>query len=326
MSIKNIANAVLGFFHLPTFMPKSAKVELIAEMSRSNLRISQIMELKNKLALCTYDNDSRHNAWVYVVDKKGGNPSCMHTSSTKETIGMSNSLVKYNGRKVYVMPAEDPKRDGVLCIDYETGSVSALPFKAPYRYAEVADGSVAYFADKGKGGFWDVLTGKQLDKNLPKIAGIVFGMVKRDGEYICATDDGGLMSTKGWKVNDFTPDVNYAGNTLLAFTRDGKVRKVKSKGLGSEIGNTKLRPRRSSQDTTNSLCYWTTHGPQTLWVTNGRKCKKLADFGGDVVADASKEGSCFSSAVVSVDSKTCYVAATKARNSGWRLYKVTIKW
>jgi hypothetical protein len=63
-----------------------------------------------------------------------------------------------------------------------------------------------------------------------------------------------------------------------------------------------------------------------LWVTNGSDAKKLADFGGDIVKEAWKEGSCFSSAVVVEDSKTVYVVSSKAGNAGWRLYKVDIKW
>ena len=325
MNVKTITNKILKLFHIPTFMPKSATVNLIAEVAASKLRVSQIMPLKNKVAICVYNNDTRHNSYVYVVDKNGGT-SCMHVSNTKETIGMSNKPVKFNGRKIYVLPAEDGSKDNVLYVDWETGAVGKLPFKAPYQYAEVADGSVVYFSGKGKGGFWDVITGKQIDKSISPVPGIVFGMVKDGDNYVCACDDGGLSSTDGWHVGDFVTEVNYAGKRLIAFLREGKVRLVKSKKLGKEIGHTKLKARRSTQDEGNALCYWTTHGPQQLWVTNGSDCKKLADFGGDVVAEAWKEGSCFSSAVAFMDSKTLYVATTRAKNSGWRLYKVDLKW
>lgn len=325
MNMKTILNKFLKLFGLPTFMPKSSNVTLIAEIGKKNLRANQIMLLKNKLAICSYDNDSRHNSWIYVVDKKGGNPSCVYSSDKKETIGMSNSLAKINGRKVYIMPAEDAKCDKVIAIDYETGSVTTTPYNAPYRYSEVADGSVAYFADKGKGCFFDFATGKTLDKNLPNKC-IVFGMIKDGSDYVCACDDGGLQSSDGWRITDYVSDVNFVGKKIVAFLREGKVRLLNGKKLGKEICHTNLKARRSCQDSSNALCYWTTHGPQQLWVTNGSDAKKLADFGGDIVKEAWKEGSCFSSAVVVEDSKTAYVVSSKAGNAGWRLYKVDIKW
>ena len=101
---------------------------------------------------------------------------------------------------------------------------------------------------------------------------------------------------------------------------------LKSDSLGKEICHTNLKARRSFSDDSNALCYWTTHGPQQLWVTNGSDAKKLADFGGDIVKEAWKEGSCFSSAVVVEDSETAYVVASKAGNSGWRLYRIDLKW
>lgn len=326
MNIKTITNKLLRLLHIPTFMPKSAKVDLIAEIGGKNLRVSQLMPLKNKLLVCVYNNQSRHNAWVYSMNKDGTGIACTHTSTTRETIGMGDEPVKISGVKGYVLPSEDGSKGNVLFADYNSGGVSNLPFRAPYQYSEVACGSIVYFSGKGKGGFYDAATGKQLDKNLSPVPGIVFGMVKDGSNYVCACDDGGLISSGGWSIGEFISDVNYAGSKMLAFLRNGKVRVVKSKKLGSEIGNTKLKPRRSTQDDSNALCYWTTHGPQTLWVTNGSDCRKLADFGGDVVADASKEGSAFSSAVAFSDSKTLFVATTKAGNSGWRVYKVSLKW
>ena len=327
MSLKPFLNKVLKLFGLPTFMPKSASVELISEAGGSNLRVSQLIAIKNKLLVCVYNNKTRHNSYVYAVDKNGGAPSCMHTSNNKETIGMSNSVVKLdNGQKIVVLPGEDGSKGNLIFADYESGTIGTLPFKAPYQYSEVADGSVVYFSGRGKGGFWDVISGKQLDMNLNPVPPIVFGMVKKNDEYVCACDDAGLISSGNWAVGVMVSDVNFAGKKMIAFERGGKVRVVKSQKLGSEIGDTKLKPRRSSQDESNALCYWTTHGPQTLWVTNGSDCKKLADFGGDVVVDASKEGSAFSSAVACWDSDTLYVATTKANNTGWRLYRVDLKW
>lgn len=322
MKIKTIINKILGFLHLPALMPSSAKVTLIAEMDKAKMKVSQLMPLKDKLALCVYDNESRHNAWVYVVTKDGKS-SCVHGSNTKETIGMSNEPVAYNGMKILVMPSEDPKKDGILFLDWATGNVGTLPFRAPLQYSEFADGSVAYFASRGNGGFWDVVHGNQLNKQLAPVPGIVFGMVKDGDDYHCACDDGGLISSGNWAIGEMTSDINYVGNKIVGFLRDGRVKILKDKKYVKEIGNTKMKARRSFHDKSNNLTYWVTHGPQTLWVTNGSSIKKLADFGGDVVSDPSKEGSAFSSAVAMLDG-VIYVATTKAKNSGWRLYRVDI--
>lgn len=326
MNIKTLINPVLNLFNLPTFMPSSAKADLIAEVNGSNYRVSQIMMLKNAIAVCVYNNKSRHNSYVYRINKDGSGISCVHSDSNRETIGMSDKPVSFNGNKVYVLPSEDGSKSSVLYLDYNSGAVGALPFKAPYQYSEVACGSVVYFSGKGKGGFYDVIKGTQLNKNLNPVPGIVFGMIEDDGNYICACDDGGLLTSDGWNIGDMVSDVNFAGKKMIAFLREGKVRVVKSKKLSSEIGNTKTKPRRSVQDESNALCYWTTHGPQQLWVTNGSDCKKLCDFGGDVISDPSKEGSAFSSAVAFEDDDTLFVATTKSNNTGFRLYKVRIKW
>lgn len=326
MNIKNIINAGLGVLNIPTLMPSKAKVNLIAEVKESQHRVSQLMMLKDGLLLCVYNNKTRHNSYLYKINKDGSGLRCIHNSNTKETIGMSYDTVKYNGTKVYVLPSEESAKNGILFVDYNTGNVGTLPFRAPYQYSEVALGGVAYFASRGNGGFFDCINGTKLNMQLSPIPGIVFGMVEDDGDYVCACDDGGLISSAGWVIGDFTSDVNFAGKRMLAFLREGKVRLVKGKKLSSEICHTNVKPRRSVQDKANSLCYWTTHGPQQLWVTNGKDAKKLADFGGDVVQEAWKEGSCFSSAVAFDDVETLFVATTIEKNSGWRLYKVDIKW
>lgn len=326
MNIKNIINIGLNILNVPTLMPSKANVNLIADVKEGDHRVSQLMMLKDGLLVCVYNNKTRHNSYLYKVNKDGSGIRCVHNSNTKETIGMSYDTVKYNGTKVYVLPSEESAKNGILFVEYNTGNVGTLPFRAPYQYSEVAVGGVAYFASRGNGGFFDVINGIQLSKKLSPVPGIVFGMVEDDGDYICACDDGGLLTTDGWNIGEMISDVNYAGNKMLAFLREGKVRVIKKKKLSSEICNTKTKPRRSVQDKANGLCYWTTHGPQQLWVTNGSKAKKLADFGGDVVADAAKEGSCFSSAVAFDDYETLFVATTREKNSGWRLYKVDIKW
>jgi len=326
MNIKNIINAGLGILNIPTLMPSKAKVNLLAEVRESDHRVSQLMMLKDGLLVCVYNNKSRHNSYLYKVNKDGSGIRCVHNSNTKETIGMSYNTVKYNGTKVYVLPSEESAKNGILFVDYNTGNVGTLPFRAPYQYSEVALNGIAYFSGKGKGGFYDVINGQQLNKQLNPVPGIVFGMIEDDGNYLCACDDGGLLTSDGWNIGEMVSDINWAGNRMLAFLRMGKVRVIKGKKLSSEICNTNTKPRRSVQDKANSLCYWTTHGPQQLWVTNGKNAKKLADFGGDVISNPAGEGSAFSSAVAFDDSDTLFVATTIEKSSGWRLYKVDIKW
>ena len=69
MNIKNIINAGLGVLNIPTIMPSKAKVNLIAEIRESKMRVSQIMMLKDGVLVCVYNNDSRHNAYLYKMNK-----------------------------------------------------------------------------------------------------------------------------------------------------------------------------------------------------------------------------------------------------------------
>lgn len=320
-------------------LPTVKKITTLVDNNDANIKVSQLMMLKSKLAICVYHNSTRHNAWVYTVNKDGSGLKIAHTDNHKETIGMSYGPVQYNGKSVYFLPSEDPEKDKVLYIDSNSGIVEESSFNAPYQYSEVSLDGVAYFSKNGRssGGFWNIVTGQRLNKNLSIIPGIVFGMVKDGDDYVCACDGDceqngiyyGLISSDGWKIQGKISDVNYANNNMIAFFRNGRVCSIdETHNIGRELVNTNAKARRSCQDVNKKVCYWTTHGPQQLWVTNGDECKFLADFGGDVVSNPEEEGSAFSSAVAmsQSDSNTVYVATTKENNNGWSLHKIDLLW
>lgn len=326
--------------------PMVLSVEKIAEKTQKDMRASQIMILKNKVAICAYNNASRHNAYVYTVDMNGDHEVTLaHEDAHRETIGYSKKTVKLtDGTKAFILPSEDGQKYPILYIDYKTGEVGSLgeSKNAPGEYSVVAIKGVAYFADpRGDEtihNFYDVVdsTTEKLEVDLPHKAGIVFGMVKHENNYICACDQDanggdegpyyGLMSTQGWTVEGSIPEVCFAGKKLIAFYRDGTVKTVDpdTGEVLKKIGNTKHKARRACNDPNTDFCYWVTHGPQQLWVTNGKKCKKLHNFGGDKVENAAEEGSAFSSAVALKDSDEIYVVVTKKGNNGWELYKVKL--
>jgi hypothetical protein len=312
------------------------------------MRASQVMALKNKIAVCAYNNVSRRNSVVYTVSKNGSTPTVAYGSPSgenkKETIGYGTSLVKLNGNDVYIMPSEDMNDPHtILYVDWNTGHVGEITDVSIRTYSCVSVGAVAFYASSDSGSMRDGWFYNAVSKSVvgeidsaikkPNTPGIVVGMIKIDNEYLCACDDDGLYLSDSWHRDEVVTEVNKIDDTILAFYRNGKVKtlEISSSGIenAKEIGDTELKARRSCLDTKNKVCYWTTSEPQQLWVTNGKKCKKLHDFGPHLSTPTTSEGSAFSSAVAITEDEPNYVYVVISDLEGvggWKLYKVKLAW
>lgn len=299
----------------PAKIPSGVIVDLWVGERKTNWKVSSIHALdKGYALLACYDNSTRNDSWLLLIDSNGRATVKLKTEA--ETFGYGDRI----GDWIYI-PSED--KDGrIVRVNVKTLNIEQLPFKQPFQYgARQVDGMCSYIARGSRNNtLYDMTTGKLTNITFSHSDDIISGMCKRDDEWIVCGLSGGIQSSKGWYIQDGCPEIINLNGSILAFLRNGDVRILDGNKLGSKIASTGCKPCRAVK--VGRLVYWITWNTDQLWVTNGKKSKKLYDFGNPRI-DPMSNGSLFGTSI-SESNGNIIVARSRGTN-GYDVYRIKVK-
>lgn len=292
-------------------IPIVASIETMVRKEINNRKLSSLHSLDGEVLLvASYDNDTRTNSWLHVLDR-GALIEVFRSSA--ETYGTGDRV----GNHIYI-PGEH-KNGQVIRANISSRTVEKMPFRQPSEYgSRSVEGKCAYIP-RGSGKvneLFDMSSGKRTGIVFDRLHGIVTGLVLRDGEWIASVIDGGIQSSAGWHIQCECPELALLGNDVLLFLKNGDVHLLDGKSIGRKIAATGIKPRRAVVG--DGICFWITESPYQLWATNGRESKRIHDFG------PRADGTLFSSSVSFSDGRL-FVGLTIGKDNGFEIYKVTLK-
>jgi len=311
----SILNWLISLFSGIIGVPSSIDLELVAQVSRKNWKVSSVHALNDgAILLAVYDNASRKDAWLYVIKNDGSTAQILKTSA--ETYGYGDRVDDW----IYV-PAEH-KNGHIVRVNVNSHSAEVLTLTQPQEYASRQIEGVAAYIPRGNSKsniLFDMTNGQVLPISFNGLDGIVTGIVKKDDEWILVGLDTKVQSSSGWQIqHPCTEAIELLGDVLI-FARNGKVYKLDGDELGDEIADTGSKPRRAVK--IGRLVYWVTGYPDQIWVTNGKKSRKLHDFENTAI-DPDKNGSGFNISI-SVDEDELIIARSKDDN-GYEVFRGSV--
>lgn len=297
-------------------MPLRVDWHKVAAWKHDNYNVSSIHPLLDgKMLVGCYDNKSRRESRLHVVSGDGTVREIY--KGGEETIGQG-----WVGGGQWWLPVECGEQK-IIGVPLDGAHASRDMAQGGKYSARVTDGHVGV----GNKVFAITDTSKPV-ASMPKLAGILSGLVRRGDEWIACDDEKGIQSSEGWFVECRCPDLAIVGGRVLAFLRSGEVRLVEDGKLSTALGNTTRKCRRVW--TSGSLAWWSTapsdgDGHHQVWVTNGESMLRVGQFPGLAESTtAGALGSLFGSAVCVDSENAVWLAAANETRDGWQLHRGTV--
>lgn len=279
--------------------------------TKKNIKVNSIQKASCGLLVSTYDNDSRKNSWIVLIQ---AGVSKTIFSSPNETIGTPALVDGW-----WVFPAESKKLEPLVLINDKTAEIKR-GIKPLAEYATVClDGFIPYanpvrLCDP---------SGKVIN-SFQDFNGIVSGIAKKNENWILAIMDGsspGIASTKGWKIAGQYPEVAVMNGSVIGFAKNGEVHLLNENGkIEKTITKTGSKAQRARVK--DGLVFWTTADYDQLWVSNGNDSKMLHQWKDGDKPDGTSSGSLFNTSLT-FDGKAVIVARSVTKN-GYEIWKVEL--
>ena len=296
-------------------MPTRVDWRKVAAWKHDNFNVSSIHPLSGgKILVGCYDNKSRKESRLHVVEADGSVNEIY--KGGEETIGQG-----WFGGGQWWLPVECGAQQ-LITVPQDGSSASRHVSQNGKYSARVTDGHVGV----GNQVFAITDTSKPV-ASMPKLAGILSGLVRLGDEWIASDDERGIQSSEGWFIEALCPDLAIVGGRVLAFLRSGEVRLIEDGKLSTPLGNTTRKCRRVWVN--GSLAWWSTapsdgDGHHQVWVTNGESMLRVGQFNGLAESTtAGALGSLFGSAVCVDSDNAVWLAAANETKDGWVLYRGT---
>lgn len=294
-------------------IPKVKDVQIHFQDAKKNIKVNSIQKASCGLLVCTYDNDSRKNSWIVLLN---GGTARVLISSPNETIGTPSLVDGW-----WVFPSESKRLEPLILVNDKTAEIKR-GIKPLAEYAAVClDGYIPYANPVRL-----CNPSGAVVRDFQNFNGIVSGMAKRGGDWILSIMDGsspGIVSTKGWKVAGQYPEVAVMNDAILGFAKSGEVHQLnKDNGkIEKTIARTGSKAQRARVK--DGLVYWTTADYDQLWVSNGKDSKMLHQWTDGDQPTGTASGSLFNTSLT-FDGKNIVVARSVA-NKGYQVWTVALK-
>lgn len=285
---------------------------------REAYKVSSIHPLSDgRVLVGCYNNRERGTARLHVVGADGSRKEIW--KGGEETIGQG-----WAGGGQWWLPVE--KKNGeIITVPLDGSRAEAATEQGGQYSCKIVDGHVAV-GNK----IFQVGDPGSSRAHLFKLGNIIAGLVHVGDEWIACDDERGIQGSSGWFIEALCPELALVNGRVLAFLRSGEVRVVKDGQLSTALGNTRRKCRRAW--THGGLCWWTTapsdgDGKHGLWVTDGEKMMKVAEFPGKPEStQAGALGSLFGSAACFGTDNAVWVATTDETQNGYIVYRGVPTW
>lgn len=306
----------LWYSLFPKRLPEVNLQRIVDAAGAKDWKTSAAVIAKCGYLVCTYNNVSRHNAAIDLVQPDGRSRNLIRTDY--ETFGRP---ILVDGWWYFPCEGHAPR---IVRVRDASGVVEITNMVQPDDYSACGVGH--WFAVCKRGGgkpyLWSPVTGRR-GYQYQHVNGIVSGIVDDSGAIAVSVSDGavpGVESEEGWKVTGVNiPTIAACGMDLLVFRKDGAICTI-GRGL-RVIGNTGMKPCRSV--TAGGIVYWATSKPDVLCATNGRKTALLFPLPGPDGNDGVNRGELFDSDVA-VKGDEIVVVRSQDRG-GFEVWKGKIK-
>lgn len=280
----------------------------------SDWKVSAMVKAKCGLLVCTYNNVTRRNAAIVLLNPQTGEMRQL-IATNAETYGRP---VLRDGK--WYFPQEENETP-IVIVDDKTGAVSRGR-KHPTDYSTC--GIETVFPVVGRDGrsypwIWDFITGKS-GHRFKSVRGIVSDIVRDNGQYVIAVQDGspgGIEWENGQFLTDAASGLEKIGTRLIAFFKSGNVRVVSGGKRGEIIAMVGRKFVRTTQH--KGLIFAVTSNPDSLVLCNGYDVAVAYTFPGNDLTDGTASGSLFDGDVA-VEGKYVWVARSLHRG-GYEVWR-----